>query len=55
MPIPDEEIEGPGEFGYCWMHHFKCHSQRTCTTWAAGGPIKDDKKSAEWQNKNKGS
>jgi hypothetical protein len=28
-----------GRLGYCWMHHFKCHSARTCYTWAAGGPI----------------
>ena len=38
--------------GYCWMHHFKCHSARTCYTWAAGGPIIDDEKSFEWQDKN---
>ena len=43
-----------GQLGYCWMHHFKCHSARTCYTWAAGGPISDDKTSAEWQEKNKG-
>ena len=47
-PIEDEE----GKLGYCWMHHFKCHSARTCYTWAAGGPISDDKTSAEWQEKN---
>ena len=38
--------------GYCWMHHFKCHSARTCYTWAAGGPIIEDEKSFEWQDKN---
>lgn len=43
-----------GELGYCWMHHFKCHSARTCYTWAAGGPITDDEKSSSWQEKNKG-
>ena len=38
--------------GYCWMHSFKCHSDRTCYTWAAGGPITEDKISADWQEKN---
>lgn len=47
-PIEDEE----GYLGYCHMHHFKCHSARTCLTWAAGGPIKEDKISIEWQEKN---
>ena len=46
-------IQEDGELGYCWMHHFKCHSARTCYTWAAGGPISDDKISEEWQEKNK--
>ena len=46
-PIEDEE----GYLGYCWMHHFKCHSARSCYTWAAGGPIKDDKISRDWQKK----
>ena len=41
-----------GRLGYCWMHHFKCHSARTCYTWAAGGPIKDDKTSYNWQKRN---
>jgi len=41
-----------GRLGYCWMHHFKCHSARTCYTWAAGGPIKDDKASYNWQKRN---
>ena len=40
-----------GELGYCWMHHFKCHSARSCHTWAKGGPIKSEKESAEWQGK----
>jgi hypothetical protein len=42
-----------GDFGYCWMHHFKCHSARTCRTWAKGGAITTDEKSYEWQEKNK--
>ena len=29
-----------GKIGYCWMHHFKCMSKRTCSTWAGDGPIK---------------
>jgi len=33
------------------MHHFKCHSARSCHTWAKGGPIKTEKESAEWQGK----
>ena len=41
-----------GRLGYCWMHHFKCHSARTCYTWAAGGPIKDDEASHDWQKRN---
>ena len=45
-------VQEDGELGYCWMHHFKCHSARTCYTWAAGGPITDDAVSAEWQEKN---
>jgi hypothetical protein len=44
-------VQEDGELGYCWMHHFKCHSARTCYTWAAGGPINDDSVSADWQNK----
>ena len=38
-----------GKLGYCWMHHFKCHSARTCYTWAKGGPIDDDATSKENQ------
>jgi len=47
-PVSDED----GDLGYCWMHHFKCHSARTCYTWAKGGPITDDSVSYEWQEKN---
>lgn len=46
--MPGKTSDGEGELGYCWMHHFKCHSARTCTTWAKGGPIKDDETSYEW-------
>jgi hypothetical protein len=47
-PVSDED----GRLGYCWMHHFKCHSARTCRTWAKGGPITKDSISYEWQEKN---
>ena len=56
-PRMDECMPGPvsdesGRLGYCWMHHFKCHSARTCKTWAKGGPITEDSVSHEWQEKN---
>lgn len=47
MPGPTSDDEG--ELGYCWMHNFKCHSARSCRTWAKGGPIVDDQTSYEWQ------
>ena len=47
-PISDKD----GKLGYCWMHHFKCHSARTCRTWAKGGPIEENKVSLKWQEKN---
>ena len=50
--MPGELSEGEGELGYCWMHHFKCHSLRTCDTWAKGGPITDNLVSIGWQKKN---
>ena len=46
MPL---SLDEDGRLGYCWMHDFKCHSARTCYTWAKGGPIKDDKTSKENQ------
>jgi hypothetical protein len=46
MPLTTDE---DGRLGYCWMHDFKCHSARTCYTWAKGGPIDDDKTSKENQ------
>jgi hypothetical protein len=51
--MPGETSDKDGELGYCWMHHFKCHSARSCRTWAKGGPIKQDSKSDEWQSKAK--
>ena len=52
---PSENIEdADGFLGYCHMHHFKCHSARTCYTWAAGGPITEDAVSEEWQAKAEG-
>ena len=47
-PVEDKD----GILGYCWMHHFKCHSARACNTWAAGGPINEDKVSYDWQKRN---
>jgi hypothetical protein len=49
--LPEDMFVG---FGYCWMHHFKCHSARSCDTWAGGGPIDEDEQSAEWQEKSAG-
>ena len=51
--MPGEVSEGAGELGYCWMHHFKCASERTCDTWATGGPISKDDVSIGWQEKSK--
>ena len=50
--MPGKTSDDEGELGYCWMHHFKCHSARTCYTWAAGGPIVSDETSHDWQRKN---
>ena len=50
--MPGEVSDESGHLGYCWMHHFKCHSARSCQTWAAGGPIDENKISYEWQEKN---
>lgn len=50
-PVSKNIEDADGVLGYCHMHHFKCHSARTCYTWAAGGPITSDRVSAEWQNK----
>ena len=46
------ELVKKGVLGYCWMHHFKCHSARACNTWAAGGPINKDSVSYDWQERN---
>lgn len=50
--MPGELSDDDGHLGYCWMHHFKCHSARTCTTWAKGGPIVSDDVSQSWADKN---
>lgn len=50
--MPGEISDDDGKLGYCWMHHFKCHSARSCYTWAKGGPIDKDKVSYDWQEKN---
>ena len=49
--MPGVTSDDDGRLGYCWMHHFKCHSARTCDTWAKGGPIKTDKISFEWHDR----
>ena len=49
--MPGETSDSDGELGYCWMHHFKCHSARACYTWADGGPISEDSVSADWQER----
>jgi len=46
--MPGELEDEDGYLGYCWMHKFKCHSARTCRTWAAGGPIDTDQTSLSW-------
>ena len=46
--MPGKTSDEDGVLGYCWMHHFKCHSARSCHTWAKGGPIEDDKTSLDW-------
>jgi hypothetical protein len=49
--MPGKTSDKDGVLGYCWMHNFKCHSARSCHTWAKGGPITSDKTSLEWQEK----
>ena len=49
--MPGVTSDEDGKLGYCWMHHFKCHSARTCDTWAKGGPITTDKVSEGWQER----
>ena len=53
MPGSVSQDEDGGRLGYCWMHHFKCHSLRSCHTWAKGGPIDKDDTSYEWAERNK--
>jgi len=54
-PNPDsydkEGLSDKGVFGYCWPHAFKCRSDRTCKTWAGGGPIKANDVSTVWYKK----
>lgn len=49
--MPGPVSDGDGRLGYCWMHNFKCHSARSCRTWAAGGPINEDYVSHDWQGR----
>ena len=50
--MPGVTSDEDGRLGYCWMHHFKCHSARSCRTWAKGGPIEKDSISYDWQERN---
>jgi len=52
--MPGSTSDNQGILGYCWMHHFKCHSARSCNTWAKGGPISKDEVSADWAQRAKG-
>ena len=52
--MPGKTSDDDGRLGYCWMHHFKCHSARSCRTWAKGGPIEEDKVSHDWQERSEG-
>lgn len=41
--ISDKMVECDGASmdgvrGYCHMHDFSCHAEKTCLTWASGGP-----------------
>ena len=49
--MPGQTSDEDGRLGYCWMHHFKCHSARSCRTWAKGGPIEEDEVSEDWQER----
>lgn len=49
--MPGQTSDKDGVLGYCWMHHFKCHSARSCRTWAKGGPITEDETSYDWQER----
>ena len=51
--MPGVTSDDDGRLGYCWMHHFKCHSARSCRTWAKGGPIAKDSISNDWQERSK--
>lgn len=53
--MPGAVQDKEGRLGYCWMHAFKCHSARSCRTWAAGGPITADSVSQSWSEKAQGS
>lgn len=52
--MPGELQDTDGILGYCWMHHFKCHSARSCYVWAAGGPITTNRVSQSWAEKAQG-
>jgi hypothetical protein len=50
--MPGVTSDDEGRLGYCWMHHFKCHSARSCRTWVKGGPITKNEVSLDWQERN---
>ena len=52
--MPGDTSDDDGVLGYCHMHHFKCHSARSCRTWAKGGPIVTDEVSIQWQSRSSG-
>lgn len=41
--VADEPVEqfNAGMFGYCEKWDFYCREERSCLSWASGGPIKD--------------
>jgi len=49
--MPGKTSDDDGVLGYCHMHKFKCHSARSCRTWAKGGPITKDEVSYDWQSR----
>tara|TARA_B110000977_G_scaffold51743_1_gene70317 strand:- start:2778 stop:3191 length:414 start_codon:yes stop_codon:yes gene_type:complete len=50
--MPGKTSDVDGKLGYCWMHKFKCHSARSCRTWAKGGPIESNEVSYDWKERN---
>ena len=36
--IACDGADAEGTYGYCKMHDFSCAAEKTCLTWAPGGP-----------------